>query len=210
MRDPLPPVGAICVTVGRGDLDGDGVEDRAVVWGDPAPPSDGRPQRWHLAAVTASGTKETTVGTPFFEAAVRGVIDVNRDGRGQILVHIDRGASTERWWAYAVVDGSPRQIQIGDGVPLQILAYGSVMHGSRFECVRDAAGVRLLSLMGFGGRYIDAGTVVFDWGAENYRIRGARATLVGTATSTVTRAEMQDPGSDFNKTWRNCGVKFQS
>jgi hypothetical protein len=84
------------------------------------------------------------------------------------------------------------------------------MHGSRFECVQDAAGIRLLSLMSFSGRDMGGNTYVFDWLARNYRLRGAAATLVGSATGTATRAEMDDRESDFNRTWRNCGVKFQS
>jgi hypothetical protein len=198
----VPPTGAICVTVAHGDLDGDGTPDTAVVWGDPAPPpSEGGKHQWHLAAVTSTATYETQFETAFFEGAIRGIIDVNADGRGQILVHVDHGASTEAWEAFMLVGSSLKQVTTTSGASFILGMYGSVMHGSRFDCVSDQAGVRLLSVMGFGGRTLPSGDVLFDWTVHNYRIRAAQAVLVGTSTGTVTRTEMDDPASPVNSTW---------
>jgi hypothetical protein len=199
--DPLAPAGAICVSVARGDVDGDGIPDRAVIWGDgaSAPQTPGQ-DPWRLLVATASRVWETQVVTPYYAAALRGIIDVNADGRGLILVSVDHGASTEFWVAYALVGEKLAQVVRDDGGLFVLPMFGSVMHGNRFECVVDTGGARLLSVMGFGGR-IAAGDVVYDWSVTNYRLRPPTVSAVGTAQGTVTRAEMEDPVSAFNRTW---------
>ena len=78
--------------------------------------------------------------------------------------------------------------------------YGSVAHGGRFACVTDARGIALLSVVGFGARSSPV-PWVFDWSATNYRVVGAQAIAVGTASGSLTQAEMDDPESAFNRTW---------
>jgi hypothetical protein len=207
--DPVVPPSAFCVASVTGDLDGDRLADRLVVWGE----GDNRVDhgwRWQVAAVLASGrVLRTTYDTPWYAAEPRGVIDVNGDGRGLVLVTWDRGASTATWLAFTVDGGQLLQVTDGDRGPLRIRMFGSGGRGNTFGCVTDAHGIPLLSLMGYGSRLpvpSDNTSTVFDWGVDNYRIRGSSALLVGTASGTVTSAVVSDPASDFNRTWQQCGL----
>ena len=196
--DPAAPPGVYCLTTVYGDVDGDGRPDRAVIWGEgPEPPPFG--SSWELAVVLATGAiVRTTVATSDV-AALRGIADVNHDGHGLIFFHESHGASTEFWRAAAVIDGQLRIVQEGDHA-LRIAMYGSVAHGGRFTCVTDARGVPLLSVVAFAARTATL-PWVYDWTATNYRIAGARAIAVGTATGSFSETEMRDPASTFNRTW---------
>lgn len=222
IRDPRPPAGSICVTVTTGDLDGDGVPDRVVVWGDPGPP---RAQGsghllWHLAAMTARGlSDEIVLETVASEAAVRGIIDVNGDGHGQILVRIGETLSSEIWSTFAFVDGKVKPIESVTGIPLWVNALGSDSYGGRFDCVTDANGARSLSTVRFVARNVDPYGEVLDWAAAKFRIAGAFSIQQpGGGFGTVTRAEVEDPASDFSRRWpaasasaiaAHCGLRLQ-
>ena len=208
--DPVAPPAAFCVAAITADLDGDQLVDRFVVWGEGNNRGEHGGWRWQLAAVLASGrVLRTAYDTPWYAAEPRGVIDVNGDGRGLALVTWDRGASTATWVAFTVDGGRLLQVTDGDRGPLMIRMFGSGGRGNTFGCVTDAQGIRLLSVMGYGSRHPvpgDFSSAVFDWGVNNYRIRGSIAILVGMASGTVTQAVISDPASDFNRTWQRCGL----
>jgi hypothetical protein len=64
---------------------------------------------------------------------ILGVADVDRDGRGEVFVKVDQGASTEFFTIVRVVAGRLTQMRLG-GEPLKLALFGSVTHNSVVGC----------------------------------------------------------------------------
>jgi hypothetical protein len=145
---------------------------------------------------------EIVVETTYSEAAVRGIIDVNGDGRGQILVEIFQALSTEAWATFALVGGKLRQIESVTGIPLWVGVLGSAVSDGRFACVQDPSGERTLSTVRYVARDTEPYGEILEWSAMSYRISGAISVeRPSFGMGTVSRAELEDPTSEFSRRW---------
>ena len=149
--DPDVPKGAGCLTVARGDFDGDGLTDRFVVY---AYPLDAHwmPLAWHLVWVpgVGGGPREVDVVSGSHEPAplrALGAVDLNGDGRDDVLV---RGAAiTARVTDFAAVflfeDGAWHLAEHANGRTRLVLATGGTgMTGVGGRCAGSGSSRRLI------------------------------------------------------------------
>lgn len=164
---PLLPTSADCVSVLRLDLDGNGEDDRLLLYedhgvGDP-------PERVALAVLAAGGTAELMLGRDFdprFDGFHPiGIRDLNGDGGDDVLVVLVAGANTRHGTILTLHNGNLVAAGIrGDlaGLHLVFSEGGGMNNGFGFRCPDDGTFVQL----SFRARWDDDE----DDGWDGYRV----------------------------------------
>jgi len=204
--DALAPDGAVCPTRLAADLDGDGRPDTVVLWSAKTDRLfDGTLQ---ALVLFASGARRTTaisfapvVNFPLFPTAAA---DVNGDGRDELFVQVDHGASTATW-VLVVWDGMDFVLASRDGHVASFPINGSVTHGGGLECRRTSQGRYVLTKLGIGSvGLVGPGPLSYDtfnWDEEDLAISNGVLTTVAKRAGTASRAEVSDPAGPFAWYW---------
>lgn len=143
--DPCPPFDRIgvgspaaagCLSQATGDFDGDGNADKLMIYADTWTSDRAIPDFWN--ARIAFGSGDVHIGRlEGIDKRLRPITriagDANGDGRDEIFVHLDHGASTE-FWAMYLWDGSRLATARAGGEPLRLPVFGSTGHGAGFRC----------------------------------------------------------------------------
>jgi len=95
---------------------------------------------------------------------IRGRVDVDRDGRDDVLVELGRGASTEVVGVFGLGKSGLTQATYQDGTKARLLFAGSVRHGAAVEC-RSESGRAELVLRGISNYTADD---QWDWSESVY------------------------------------------
>ncbi|OLC19235.1 MAG: hypothetical protein AUH33_06020 [Chloroflexi bacterium 13_1_40CM_68_21] len=160
---PIPD-GWNCAETTKVDLDGNGWPDVFVIFARTAPAS-GDP--W-LARIVLTGGPTYEIGfTADVDEArsmIRGHVDVDRDGRDDVLVELGHGASTEIVGVFGLGKNGLVQAAYQDGTKARLLFAGSVRHGAAVEC-RSQSGRAELVMRGISNYTADD---QWDWSESVY------------------------------------------
>ena len=126
----------------RGDFDGDRRPDVVFSYG--ALGSDGRATSWFLRTVLASGGVSTLKLDAPAQLEVLGAADADGDGRDEVFVQLDHGASTSFVAIYAAGEGRLVPVTEDGKAPLRFGLNGSVTHGDGGACTTGPDGRRRL------------------------------------------------------------------
>jgi hypothetical protein len=172
-----------------GDVDGDGKPDKVTIsWNRIA--VTGPSQSPTYATVTAHLTRlgDQTVIVPVSawllspksseRPAILGVVDLDHDGYGEILVQTDHGASTVLFTILKLVDGRLTQITL-DGQPVGLQVTGSVGHPATIGCAGGQLTQNLLQ-----GNWDRTAFDRYDGERDVYAFRGSQLVLVSKTTHT--------------------------
>jgi hypothetical protein len=200
--DPCPPsdddrlpAESGCVSAVTGDLDGDHVGDLLIVFA--GLDRSRRPGSWRARAITAAGGRAdlTLVDGP--SAAQRflrtsGAADADGDGREEIFVNADRGASTQFLEILALDGGRLVAIEEHGRGRLRIAVGGSVTHGDGGEC-RDVDGdgrpeLVLASATTNDGRIYTIEERVYRWSGREVVLETTTSRTLGGAAPAAGRA----------------------
>ena len=158
------PDGWTCAETTKVDLDGNGWPDVFVIFARTAPAS-GDP--W-LARIVLTGGPTYEIGfTADVDEArsmIRGHVDVDRDGRDDVLVELGHGASTEIVGVFGLGKTGLVQAAYQDGTKARLLFAGSVRHGAAVEC-RSQSGRAELVMRGISNYTADD---QWDWSESVY------------------------------------------
>jgi len=158
------PDGWTCAETTKVDLDGDGWPDMFVIFARTAPTNG---ENWRARiALTAGPTYEIGFAADVDDVSsmIRGLVDVDRDGRDDVLVELGRGASTEVVGVFGLGKGGLMQATYQDGTKARLLFAGSVRHGAAVEC-RSQSGRAELVLRGISNYTADD---QWDWSESVY------------------------------------------
>lgn len=191
--DPRVPRGSGCLAGIGADLDGDGVRDAFLLFA--ALGGGGRPLAWRAKAVTASAgaVQESAVETPSAEAIypwLAMAADADGDGRDEVFVGVDHGASTEFLELFAVVGTGIVRVEESGGGAMRIALGGSATHGNGVEC-RDADGDGRPELLLLGAVTSDARR--YDWQEQVYRWNGKTVARAETRRGTFEATDASHP-----------------
>lgn len=116
---------------------------------------------------------------------VAGSVDADSDGRAEIYVMVDSGASTQTWTIFKLLNGHITQVTMS-GRPVQLPVGGSVMDNFGFSCNGPHADLVTYS---YG-----ATSNPKSWAVERatYRWAGSRLALVSERHKTI-RASYTSP-----------------
>jgi hypothetical protein len=158
------PDGWTCAETTKVDLDGNGWPDVFVIFVRAAS-TNGESWRARIA-LTAGPTYEIGFAADVDNAAsmIRGLVDVDRDGRDDVLVELGRGASTEVVGVFGLGKTGLMQATYQDGTKARLLFAGSVRHGAAVEC-RSQSGRAELVLRGISNYSADD---EWDWSESVY------------------------------------------
>jgi hypothetical protein len=187
-----------CASSIRGKFDSDQRRDVAVVYSTRRRCDTVNGRSWYLVVRLASGgglRRPLGNDRPAFASesdfgcdtvcAVRAVPDFNRDGRHEIEVSLQQGATTEQRGIYGVVRGKLRRLTGRPGDKRFSFSYGgSVRYGSFVVC-RARAHMHIVAAVGWGlsddaHSSVDESIYTFDGlhfrliGRKTYRVAGAR------------------------------------
>ena len=111
-----------------GDVDGDGKSDRVTLEFKDC-------DYVVVAQLTRVGVRRSLVGEEITYPYPRflGVVDINRDGKGEVFVQTDRGASTMVATLFTLVNDQLHQVTL-DGSPVGLGVGGSVTHFDSIGC----------------------------------------------------------------------------
>jgi hypothetical protein len=124
--------------------------------------------------------------------------DVNGDGRAEVFVAFDHGASTATW-LLLMWNGQDLVPTSRDGTLASFHVNGTVTHGNGFECRQDPAGRSILTVLAIGNPTTVDRT--FTWTEEDLALQGKVLTLLASRTGTATQSEINDPGGKFFWFW---------
>jgi hypothetical protein len=116
---------------------------------------------------------------------VIGAVDLDSDGRAEIFVLVDSGASTEFWTIFKLVNGRVTQVTTA-GRPVQLPVGGTVMDNFGFSCDRTHAELVTYS---YGAKRKPR---LWSVSRETYRWAGSRLVLVSKQQQTI-RASPTSP-----------------
>lgn len=183
------PEGPRCIAAVSADLDADRKLDRFVVNADFGP--SGKPRGWHAEALLAAGPR-SRVQIEFVNEeqppAILGAVDADRDGRAEVFVQVDQGASTSFVGIFHVVGDRLQRVKAGK----QEITFGlggSATHGAGIEC-REVDGKAPPELIAAGASSEDGET--YPWVENIYRWADGNLTLWKTAEGTL-RGDPRDP-----------------
>lgn len=176
--------------VTTGDIDGDGARDSVrLAWPEPdgRPPTRcrSRPDSGYkacglepsiklVAHLTRLGWQRIRVPVTIVDARILGIVDVDRDGRGEVFVEVAHGASTAFFMVLRLVGDRLVPMTTG-GPPTACPLGGSVTHFAVMGCTKGALviggwGNDATSASGSftayhldGARFVVERTSSFDW-----------------------------------------------
>ena len=171
------------------DVDGDGRPDSAHVV--PLGKGDLNTKFLLVVQMTRRGiqkipfTAAPSIKMPPAGPRVVGSVDANSDGRAEIFVMVDSGASTQTWTIFKLVNGRVTEVTRSGG-PVQLPVGGSVMDNSGFSCDGPHADLVTYSY--------DAKPKPKSWAVDRdtYRWAGSRLVLVSKRQQTI-RASLTSP-----------------
>jgi hypothetical protein len=131
-----------------GDIDGDGLRDSlSLAWAPDGAQlrtfcdeegSCGERQAVKLVArLSRLGVQRVRVPVEIRDARILGVVDVDRDGSGEVFLEVAHGASTALFTVLRIVDGRLTPMSIGVR-PARFSLGGSVTHFGTVGCTRGA------------------------------------------------------------------------
>ena len=140
------------------DLNGDGRLDRVTLR-----PVDGNPEQQLLTA--RIGGKRLTATVPMDNyGGVRPmrVVDVDADGRDEVIVTEIVGANTDHFVVWGLHGNALTSVKLADGTPLRLMEGGGASAVVRYGCTADHDGRQLIQVRGvavgdwtvFEGEYI--------------------------------------------------------
>jgi hypothetical protein len=200
--DTLVPASAACASRIHADLDGDGRPDEIVLWGTRTPDKQFFEAVWMAEIGLSSGTRyRSIVEAPFkpsFPLTLVAAADVDGDGRDEVFVGLDHGASTATW-LLLIWNGQDLVPAWRGGTLALFHVSGTVTHGSGFECRRERDGDSILTVLAIGNpTSVDR---IFTWTEEDLTLRGKVLTLLASRTGTARQAEVEDPAGRFFWFW---------
>jgi hypothetical protein len=191
------PDGWACAETARVDLDGNGWPDVFVIFARTAP-LNGENRRARIA-LTAGPTYEVGFAAEVEDAAsmIRGLVDVDRDGRDDVLVQLGRGASTEVVGVFGLGKSGLMQATYQDGTKARLLFAGSVRHGAAVEC-RSQSGRAELVLRGISNYSADD---EWDWSESVYTWSSKVLVLSSQRKGVIKVAHPFDPPPNEDAFW---------
>ena len=185
------PTHRFCLSSIGGRFDSDRRPDTAVVYSTRRRCDTVGARSWYLVVRLAGGSvlrRALVQDRPAFSGegdfgcesvcAVRSAPDFNRDGRHEIEVSLQQGASQEQRGIYAVVRGELRRLAGRPGGKRFSLSYGgSLTHGAYVVC-RTRGNQHLVVAVGWG--IADKAHAAVR--EEIYRLEGLRFRLIATRT----------------------------
>jgi hypothetical protein len=167
------------------DIDGDGRPDSVRI----VPVGKGnRNTRFQLVVKMSSlGTQRIpftaapSIKTPPNGPLLVGSVDADSDGRAEIFVMIDSGASTQFWTIFKLVNHHITQVTIA-GLPARLAVGGSAMDNAGFSCGRPRGD---LVIYGYGALASSAGSQKWSVERDTYRWAGARLVLRSKHSGTI-------------------------
>jgi len=200
--DPFAPAEAACASRGLADIDGDGGADTVVLWGvrnsnndhwfDPT---------WHLEIELSSGSRVPSLillpRAPTYPVLIVAEGDIGGDGREEVFIQFDHGASTRSWLMLAWGHGALRLVTL-DGTTMGFGVSGSVTHGSGFECRTADDKTHLITTLAIG---LPDRSYFYPWTETDYQLVGTEVRFVAERTGTAPLAEVNDPSGRFRRFW---------
>ena len=164
------------------DVDGDGRPDSAHVV--PLGKGDLNTKFLLVVHMTRRGiqkipfTAAPSIKTGLTGPRLVGSVDADSDGRAEIFVMVDSGASTQFWTIFKLVDGHVTQVTMS-GRPVELPVGGSVMDNFGFSCNRPHAD---LVTYAYGAK-----TTPNSWAVarSTYRWAGPRLVLVSKKQQSI-------------------------
>lgn len=183
------PEGATCTDATDADLDGDGAEDRVVLYARRPTPD---PRERDFVEVTLRGSLSAGGAV---ETGLRRVHDVrsvgilggtDADGAAgeELFVNVENGASTEVMALFTLDDDELVEVETVAGEEFRFPVFGSVQHGDGAVC-RDDDGDGELELVLLSARRTDPTGTEWEWEERTYEWRGKAVELVDTRRGTV-------------------------
>jgi hypothetical protein len=180
----------------RGDFDGDGLRDVALVYARPRPGRscefwEASAGRDRVAVQLASGAHferwltpgwvgdlETSLARPADYAAFAAP-DLDADGRSELALELGHGASEVRFGVFRVSERGLRRVGLASGAELDFTYYGSVAHGGDVVCrqSRDGAPLVVQGRYGVGVFATDLAETVYRFDGRSFRVEAARNRL---------------------------------
>ena len=191
------PDGWTCAETTKVDLDGDGWPDVFAVFARVKPAS-GEPWRARIA-LTAGPTYELDFAADVDDGAsiIRGLVDVDSDGRDDVLVELGRGASTEVVGVFGLGRVGLVQAAYQDGTKARLLFAGSVRHGAAVECRSQSGGAELV-LRGISNYTADD---QWDWSESVYTWSSKVLVLIAQRKGVIKVAHPFDPPPNEDAFW---------
>jgi hypothetical protein len=137
VSDPSVPEDSGCLTEAVGDFDGDGRDDRLLVYA-----TVGRgalPRSWHMRAVLASGGSEISLkATRESYPVAIGSVDADGDARAEAFVKtkdfLFHSAGSSVVGLFQIEDGALQQVETETGDPFEIRVGGITQLGEGADC----------------------------------------------------------------------------
>lgn len=178
-----------CIAEVSAELDADGKPDRFVIYADHD--ASGRPRGWHADALLASG-RRSSLPIDFVNEeqppGILGAVDADKDGRAEVFVQVDQGASTSFVALFHVVGDQLERVK-AEKTEITFGLGGSVTHGAGIEC-REVDGRSPPELIASGASSEDGKT--YPWAENIYRWSAGNLTLWKTIEGTL-RGDQDDP-----------------
>jgi hypothetical protein len=166
-------------TVVRPDLNGDGRADTVI-----AKVADDNPEEQVLTA-TVKGRKTSTrlQFDGWTGVLVLRVVDLNADGKQEIIVRVNAGANTDHFSVVDYANGTMRTITNTDGTLLRFFEGGGMSAVSDYGC-ETAGGAKRLATV---GAVLDWDTMLYTGDRTTYTVQNGVATEVSRTTATGPR-----------------------
>lgn len=191
------PKGATCTDATDADLDGDGVEDRVVLY---TPRFTPRPREgvFVVRTLRASLAADEAVEADLPRANessrphIVGATDADGVAGEELFVKVENGASTEVLALFTVDDGELAEVRTAAGEEFRFPVFGSVQHGDEASC-RDADGDGELELVLLSTQRTDPTGTEWEWEERTYEWRDKAVELVDTRRGTVEGEDERPP-----------------
>ncbi|HEV8469279.1 MAG TPA: hypothetical protein VGR46_06690 [Candidatus Limnocylindria bacterium] len=191
------PDGWTCAETTKVDLDGNGWPDVFVIFARTAPASG---DAW-LARIALNGGPTYEIGfaadVDDARSMIRGLVDVDRDGRDDVLVELGHGASTEIVGVFGLGKNGLAQAAYQDGTKARLLFAGSVRHGAAVEC-RSQSGRAELVMRGISNYTADD---QWDWNESVYTWSSKVLVLTSQRKGVIKVAHPFDPPPNEDAFW---------
>jgi hypothetical protein len=188
----------------RGDFDGDGARDVAIVYPRPRPgrscgsyeasagrdrvavqlASGPRFERWLTPGLRPYDVKTSPICSP--DCAAFAAPDLDADGRSELALEHGHGASESWFGVYRVSERGLRRLRLASGADLDFTYFGSVAHGGDVVCRARRDGARLVvqGRYGAGVFATPLAETVYRFDGRSFRLDSVRTRLPGAPWGT--------------------------